>query len=178
MAVADGAETRMTSGSDYIFAYRISADGERIIISRRPTRLPADSDKMELWNIAADGSTPIRLTKNAVPEEDGELAPDGSHVLFVARANHRQEPYYNANLFLVPAGGGQVRALDAGFSVRSAASGLGRRQQVDLDDREHRRAASICSRSISRRRSRGRSRRATMHWCRRSGARSRGATCS
>jgi dipeptidyl aminopeptidase/acylaminoacyl peptidase len=115
MAVADGEETRITSGADYIFAYRISADGARIIISRRPTRLPADSDKMELWNIAADGSTPIQLTKNVVPEEDGELAPNGSQVLFVARASHRQEPYYNANVFLVPAQGGQVRALMPDF---------------------------------------------------------------
>ena len=40
------------SGPDYIFAYRIAADGDRIIISRRPTRLPADTDRMELWNIA------------------------------------------------------------------------------------------------------------------------------
>jgi dipeptidyl aminopeptidase/acylaminoacyl peptidase len=115
MAVADGAETRITSGPDYIFAYRISANGERIIMTRRPTRLPADTDRMELWNIAADGSAPIRLTKNEVPEEDGELSPDGSQVLFVTRANHRQEPYYNANLFLVPAKGGQVRALMPDF---------------------------------------------------------------
>jgi len=115
MAVADGTETRVTTGTDYIFAYRIAASGERIIISRRPTRLPADSDKMELWSIAADGSGPIQLTANAVPEEDGELAPDGSQVLFVARANQRQQPYYNANLFLVPANGGQVRALMPDF---------------------------------------------------------------
>ena len=115
MAVTDGTETRVTNGPDYIFAYRISLNGERIIISRRPTRLPADSDKMELWSIAADGSAPIQLTKNAVPEEDGELSPDGSQVLFVARANHRQEPYYNANLFLVPANGGQARALMPDF---------------------------------------------------------------
>lgn len=115
MAVADGAEARVTSGSDYIFAYRIAANGERIIISRRPSRLPADSDKMELWSIGADGSDPIQLTKNAVPEEDGELAPDGSQVLFVARANHRQEPYYNANLFVVSAKGEQARALMPDF---------------------------------------------------------------
>ena len=115
MAVADGAETRVTSGTDYIFAFRISANGERIIMTRRPTRLPADTDRMELWNIAADGSAPIRLTKNAVPEEDGELSPDGSQVLFITRANHRQEPYYNANLFLVPAKGGQARALMPDF---------------------------------------------------------------
>ena len=115
MSVADGAETRITSGTDYIFAFKIASNGERIILSRRPTRLPADTDRMELWSIAADGAGAIQLTKNAVPEEDGELAPDGSQVLFVARANHRQEPYYNANLFLVPANGGQVRALMPDF---------------------------------------------------------------
>lgn len=115
VAVADGTETRVTSGPDYIYAYKIAADGERIIISRRPTRLPADSDRMELWNIAADGSSPIPLTKNLLPEEDGELAPDGSQVLFLARANHRQEPYYNANVFLVPAKGGPARALMPDF---------------------------------------------------------------
>ena len=116
MAVADGAETRVTTGPDYVFAYRIAASGERIIISRRPTRLPADSDRMELWNIGADGSSPIQLTKNAVPEEDGELAPDGRQVLFLARANHHQQPYYNANVFLVAATGGPVRALMPDFT--------------------------------------------------------------
>ena len=115
VAVADGTEARITSGSDYIYAYKIAADGERIIISRRPTRLPADSDRMELWNIAADGSSPVQLTKNMLPEEEAELAPDGSQVLFLARANHRQEPYYNANVFLVSAKGGQVRALMPDF---------------------------------------------------------------
>ena len=115
MAVADGAETRITSGADYIYAYKIAGAGDRIIISRRPTRLPADSDKMELWSIAADGSSQIPLTKNGVPEEDGELSPDGSQVAFIARANYRQEPYYNANVFVVPAKGGQPRALMPDF---------------------------------------------------------------
>jgi len=115
MAVADGTETRVTSGPDYVYAYKIADSGERIVVSRRPTRLPADSDKMELWSIAADGSAPIQLTRNNVPEEDGELAPDGSQVLFLARANLRLEPYYNANVFLVPAGGGQARVLMPDF---------------------------------------------------------------
>ncbi len=115
MAVADGIETRITGGDYYVFAYRISADGHRIILSRKPTQLPADTDRMELWNIAADGTSPVQLTRNAIPEEDGELAPDGSQVLFIARANHKQEPYYNANLFLVPASGGQTRALMPDF---------------------------------------------------------------
>jgi dipeptidyl aminopeptidase/acylaminoacyl peptidase len=115
ISVADRKEMRITTGDYSIYAYKIAADGRRIIVSRRPTPLPDDSDKMELWSIAADGSAPIQLTKNRVPEEDGELAPDGSQVLFVARANHRQEPYYNANLFLVPASGGTVRALMPAF---------------------------------------------------------------
>jgi hypothetical protein len=71
MDVADGRDTRITSGTDYVYAFKIAANGTRVVISRRPTQLPADSDKMELWSIAADGTAPIRLTNNAVPEEDG-----------------------------------------------------------------------------------------------------------
>ncbi len=111
IAVADGKETRITEGDFYVFGFKISTDGRRIVISRRPTQLPADADKMEIWTIAADGTAPIQLTKNSVPEEAGELAPDGSQVLFLARANERQEPYYNENLFVVAPSGGAARAL-------------------------------------------------------------------
>lgn len=50
-----------------------------------------------------------------MPEEDGGLSPDGSQVLFLARANDRQEPYYNENLFLVPSEGGTARTLLPNF---------------------------------------------------------------
>ena len=116
VAVADGTELQVTDGDYSIYAFKIAADGRHIIISRRPTQLPADTDKMELWSIDDGGKRPLQLTHNNVPEEDGELAPDGSQVLFVARANDRQEPYYNANLFLVPASGGQVHALMPDFT--------------------------------------------------------------
>jgi dipeptidyl aminopeptidase/acylaminoacyl peptidase len=115
MAVTDGAETRITTGGDHIFGFRISTEGDRIIVSRRPSALPADSDRMEIWNIAADGSGAVQVTRNPVPEWDGELSPDGSQLLFIARANERFEPYYNANLFLVPASGGRARALIPDF---------------------------------------------------------------
>jgi len=111
IAVKDGKETRVTGGDYYVYEYKISANGQRIILSRRPTALPVDSDKMELWNIGVDGGAPIQLTNNKVPEENGALAPDGSSVLFLARANGRQEPYYNENMFLVPASGGPARVL-------------------------------------------------------------------
>ena len=115
IAVAEGSETRVTQGNDYIFAYRISTRGDRIIISRRPSALSADSDRIELWNIGADGERAIQLTHNAIPETDAALSPDQSQVLFVSRANDRLEPYYNANLFLVPASGGRARAVFPDF---------------------------------------------------------------
>lgn len=111
MAVSDGTEARVTKGTDHIFAYRISTRGDRIIISRRPSALAADSDGLEIWNIAADGSDPAQVTRNTIPEWDGELSPDGSQVLFIARANDRLETYYNANVFLAPSSGGRARAL-------------------------------------------------------------------
>ena len=111
ISVGDGQETRITRGDYSLFGYRIAANGQRIIIGRRPTPLPADTDRMELWSVSADGSEPEQLTKNEIPEYSGEMSPDGSQVLFLARANHRLEPYYNANVFLVPATGGTVRAL-------------------------------------------------------------------
>ena len=115
ISVGDGTEMRITGGDDSIYAFKIAANGRRIIASRQPTSLTADSDRMELWSIGADGSGGIQLTRNKVPEEDGALAPDGSQVLFVARATERQEPYYNANLFLVPAT--EASAPRPGFPV-------------------------------------------------------------
>jgi dipeptidyl aminopeptidase/acylaminoacyl peptidase len=123
LAVADGAEARLTSGTDYIFAYKIAASGQRIIISRRPTNLPVDTNRMELWSIDATGGSAVQLTRNAIPEEDGELSPDGSQVLCLARANHRQEPYYNANVFLVPAHGGKPQTPLPTFSYEVLRAG-------------------------------------------------------
>ena len=115
ISVADGKETRVTSGAFSIYAFKIAPTGRRIIFSRRPTPLPADTDKMELWSLDPDAGTSVQLTHNNVPEEGGELSPDGTQVLFLARANDRLEPYYNANLFLMPAGGGTPRALMPAF---------------------------------------------------------------
>jgi dipeptidyl aminopeptidase/acylaminoacyl peptidase len=121
--IAGQKESRVTGGDYFVFSYKISADGHRIIFSRRPSSLPADSDRMELWSSAADGTSAVQLTRNTVPEEDGELAPDNSQVLFLARANHRQEPYYNANVFLVPASGGSARALMPDFQYEVLRAG-------------------------------------------------------
>lgn len=57
--VADGKETRITDGNYYVFAFKIAENGRSIVLSRRPTQLPADADRMELWSVGADGSAPI-----------------------------------------------------------------------------------------------------------------------
>jgi dipeptidyl aminopeptidase/acylaminoacyl peptidase len=121
--VADALETRITRGDYSVFGYKLAANGRRIVIGRRPTPLPADTDRMELWSLSVDGSDSVQLTKNKIPEMSGEMSPDGSQVLFLARANDRLEPYYNASVFLVPATGGAVRALLQDFSYEVLGAG-------------------------------------------------------
>ena len=116
IGAGDGAEKRITDGDYSIYAFRVARHGKRIVVSRRPTPLAADTHRMELWTIDSEGHDAIRLTHNAIPEEDGSLSPDRSQVLFIARANDRQEPYYNSNVFVVPASGGQVRAVMPDFA--------------------------------------------------------------
>jgi len=115
IGVRDGAESRVTAGDFTVYSFNIADDGKFIIINRRPTPLPVDTHKMELWRIDPAGGGAVQLTRNTVPEDEGSLAPDGSQVLFLARANDKEEPYYNANLFLVPATGGKARALIADY---------------------------------------------------------------
>jgi len=105
ITIGDANETRITSGDYTIAAYKIARNGKQIVVSRRPSPLPIDTDKMEVWSLNADGSGAIQITHNEIPEEEGELSPDGTQVLFLARANGRQEPYYNENLFLAASSG-------------------------------------------------------------------------
>jgi dipeptidyl aminopeptidase/acylaminoacyl peptidase len=110
IGVADGQEQRLTSGDYSIVGFKVAANGT-LIVNRAPTPLVLDSYLSEVWTMHADGGASVQLTHNKIAEGDASLSPDGSQVLFIARANDRQEPYYNANLFVVPAAGGPPRAL-------------------------------------------------------------------
>src|SRR5207249_5069235 len=63
----------------------------------------------EVFVTDASGGGEVQLTRNSVAESNVELSPDNSQVLFTAGANQRFETYYNANLFVVPSGGGERR---------------------------------------------------------------------
>ena len=71
IAIADGRETRVTSGSFSVYAFKIGPGGRKIIFSRRPTSLVADNNKMELWSLDPVAGTSVQLTHNNVPEEGG-----------------------------------------------------------------------------------------------------------
>ena len=88
---------------------RATAPASRSIARR--TRLPATRISAKCGCPTANGANARALTKNGVEEVAAELSPDNSQMLFLADTNERFEPYYNTNLFLVPAAGGTPRAL-------------------------------------------------------------------
>ncbi len=140
MAVADGAETRVTSGADYVFAYRIAA--ERRAHHHQPPPDPAAGRHRQ------DGAVEHRRRRHRSDPADeehgagrGRRARAGRIAGAVSRAS---EPSPRAVLqrecLSRACNGRRGSRADAGLPVRSAARGLGGRQQIDLDGREHRRA--------------------------------------
>jgi dipeptidyl aminopeptidase/acylaminoacyl peptidase len=114
IGVSDGKEQRVTGGDFSIVGFAVAPNGV-LIVNRAPSPLILDAYLSEVWLMQADGSGAVQLTHNKVTESDAALSPDGTQVLFVARANDRQEPYYNSNLFLVPATGGTPHAVVPDF---------------------------------------------------------------
>jgi len=112
---ASGTEQAVTRGDFSVMSYRLSRDGTRVAMHRMPSPLPLDNARGEVWIMDAGGDRAVRLTDNAFEEGEAEISPDGSQVLFIAEANARLEPYHNATLFLVPAGGGTTRAAVPDF---------------------------------------------------------------
>ncbi|MEM6796545.1 MAG: S9 family peptidase, partial [Acidobacteriota bacterium] len=108
---AQAKEERVTEGEYSILAYRLSQDGEKLVVSRSPSPLFDDTDESEIWILNADGSSPLRLTENQVFESGAALSNDGSQVAYITGASADFEDYHNRNLFLVPSGGGPSRLL-------------------------------------------------------------------
>lgn len=110
-AVPGGTEQRITQGEYSVQSYALSRDGRRIAFQRAPNPLLGYSDQSETWVMDASGENAVQVTRNGVAEGSATLSPDDAQVLFVAGGNDRFETYYNRNLFVVPAAGGQSRLL-------------------------------------------------------------------
>ena len=113
--VKSGAERALTSDDWSVDSYRLSLDGTRIVVELSPTPLIDDIHKAETWLMNADGSGARQITHNNVLEQQPELSPDGTQILFVSDTNERFEPYYNQNLFVVSVSGGTPKPVIADF---------------------------------------------------------------
>ena len=111
ITVATGAEKQLTSGSMSVLSYRLSRDGRTIVLERAPTPLVDDAHKGEVWMMNTDGGNARQLTRNNVEEQQPELSPDGSQVLFISDTNDRFEPHYNLDLFVMSAAGGTPKPV-------------------------------------------------------------------
>jgi len=111
VTVPGGVEQRVTEGDYTVQAYTLSRDGRRIALHRTPTPLLGSSADGDVWVMDATGSGAAQLTRNGIPENGATFSPDNAQVLFVAGGNARFETYYNDNMFVVPAAGGQARLL-------------------------------------------------------------------
>ncbi len=113
---------RITEGDFSVLGFQLSDDGARIAHHRAPSPLFDNSDEGEVWVMDADGSNALQLTDNTVTERGARLSPDGSTVLFTSDSSMEFETYFNDNIFLVPAAGGEHRLLyeDMPHEVTSA----------------------------------------------------------
>jgi dipeptidyl aminopeptidase/acylaminoacyl peptidase len=112
-------ESRVTEGDLSVHTFNLSRDGRWLAYCAGPTPLYDDTDESEVWlrNLTAEGAAgaALRLTHNLVAEDDPQLSPDGSQVLFIADADQSFAGYYQSNMFLVPATGGAARLLIPDF---------------------------------------------------------------
>jgi dipeptidyl aminopeptidase/acylaminoacyl peptidase len=115
VSIATGAEKQLTADNLSVASFRLSGNGRTIVLERAPTPLADDSHKGEVWTLDAGGANLRQLTHNDVEESQPELSPDGSQILFLAETNEKFEPYYNPNLFVMPASGGTPKPVIPDF---------------------------------------------------------------
>jgi dipeptidyl aminopeptidase/acylaminoacyl peptidase len=122
VVVTTGDEQQITKGDLSVLSYRLSRDGRQIVLQRAPSTLQDDEYRGEVWVMDATGEHAHAVTANAVDESDAELSPDNRQVLFLASANEKLEPYFNATIFVVPSTGGTPRmvAPDFPYAVQRA----------------------------------------------------------
>ena len=102
---------RITGGDFTIRSYSLSRDGGQLVVHRAPTPLLNSIFDAEIHVLDSDGDNWQQVTDNDFSEVRAELSPNGTSVLFLADVNEQGDPYYNNNLFTVPAVGGEPRML-------------------------------------------------------------------
>ena len=85
------------------------------------TRGAVGSD-MELWAMSPDGSARRRLTRNHVPDDDGDWSPDGRRIVYTSWQDSTVGgTSLRSDIFVMNAdGGGSHRLYDAAYSAQHA----------------------------------------------------------
>ena len=126
---ADGVEHRITEGDFSVLSYALARDGEKVVLHQAPNPRHDYGNRGEVWVMNADGTEPVQLTRNNVPEapnccggSGARLSPDNRRVLFLAKSNEKFEFQYKASIFVVPASGGAAELLlpDLPYEVKQA----------------------------------------------------------
>ena len=114
----DGVEQRLTEGDFSILSYVLSRDGKKMVLHRGPSPRHDQSDRAEVWVMNPDGTEPVQITRNNVPESPNccggsgaRLSPDNRQILFLAKSNEKFEFQYKSSIFVVPARGGAAELL-------------------------------------------------------------------
>ena len=77
---------------------------------------------MEIWAMRPDGSARQRLTRNAIPDDDGDWSPDGRRIVFTSWEDSAAgETFRRPDIFVMNAdGSGRRRLHDAAYSAQHA----------------------------------------------------------
>ena len=104
-----GAARRLTSFPGREYHPRFSPDGEWIAFTGE-----YDGNR-DVYLIPAVGGEPQRLTWHPDSDEVVGWTPDGRKIIF---RSYRESPFYNRELYTVPARGGAIEKLPLGWAAR------------------------------------------------------------
>jgi dipeptidyl aminopeptidase/acylaminoacyl peptidase/CubicO group peptidase (beta-lactamase class C family) len=91
----------------------ISPDGGRVVFALRSVDRDADADQSALWLVDSHGGAPVQLTRGTADSEPA-WSPDGRQLAFLRGAvptADRGDEDGPAQIWLLPAGGGEARRL-------------------------------------------------------------------
>jgi len=88
----------------------VSPDGERIVIVGRESGAELPEEGADVWTFPVDGGLPTRLTRDGSYEDNPCWSPDGQWVAFIDAVMTSEDEGFLA-IFMVPAGGGEIRQL-------------------------------------------------------------------
>ncbi len=111
VSVDDGSISQITEGDFSVIDYSLSNSGEQVVMQRAPSPLLDDGFSSELVVMNLTDKSMQQLTSNSQRESAGQLSPDESMVLYISDTNSRGENYFDRNLFVIPAIGGEPRLL-------------------------------------------------------------------